>query len=201
LYADTIILKSQGGTAMPIALPIFIGLVGPTEPLNEDLRLVTDEFTRRGGLLLTPDEFMAALNPEFMIGWATSMLGSDHPALQKAQGYLTQGQFLQSLVTVREALRTFPESTYTSSDGKVTILANAWITDLQLDLQAGNLTHSSPITEIHTTLQLPMDIYREPLTVRVDGVPIMAKIVSDGTTRRVEFVLTGGSHEVQVVKP
>jgi hypothetical protein len=204
LYADTIILRRQGGSAMPTALPIFIGLVGPTNPLNEDLRLVTEEFTRRGGLLLTPDEFMAALNPEYMIGWAAAMLGPDHPALIEAQRLMNDGQFLRSLVTVREALRAFPESAYTSADGKVTVLANAWITDLQLDQQAGILvfhTHSSPTAEIHVTLQLPMDLFGEAPTVMADGVPVIIKISSDGTARRVEFVLTDGPHTIQVMKP
>jgi hypothetical protein len=184
---------------MPNALPIFIGLVGPTNPLNKDLRLVTEEFTRRGGLLLTPDELMAALNPEYLIGWATSMLGSDHPGLRQGQIYLDQGQYYQSLVTVREVLRAFPESTYLSTENKASVRANAWITDLQLDTQNDNLSfcvHSSPTTEVHLTLQLPKDLFGETLTVTSDGEPVTARIsIKDGTLM-VEFNLVGGSHSV-----
>jgi len=42
------------------------------------------------------------------------------------------GQFLPALITLREALRAFPERTYTSNDGNVTIQANVWIKNLQL---------------------------------------------------------------------
>jgi hypothetical protein len=204
LYADTITLRHEGGIALPTAVPIFIGLVGPTDPLNEDLRLVTEEFERRGGVLLTPDEFMASLNPEYMIGWAARMLDSDDPALTEAQRLLDNGQFLQSLYAVREALRAFPQRTYKSSDGSVTVQANAWITDLQLDQQAGSLLfhiHSAPTAEIHIRLRLPKDLFDETPTVAVDNAPIAAKISSDGTSRLVEFVLAGGPHEVRVMKP
>jgi hypothetical protein len=204
LFVDRIELSLQGESTMPTALPIFIGLVGPINPLNEDLRLVTDEFTRRGGLLLTPDELMAALNPEYMIGWAASMLGSGHPALRQAQNYLDQGQYFQSLLTVREVLRTFPESTYLSTEGKVSIQANAWITDLQLDSQNDILSfsvHSSPTTEIHLALQLPNDLFGETLTVTSDGEPVTARISTQDGTPMVEFNLLGGSHSVLVIKP
>ncbi|MBN1318120.1 MAG: hypothetical protein JXA42_21740 [Anaerolineales bacterium] len=204
LYADRISLNQQVGSTMPIALPIFIGLVGPINPLNEDLRLVTEEFTRRGGLLLTPDELMAALNPEFLIRWAASMLGSDHPALRQAQNYLDQGQYFQSLLTVREVLQAFPESTYMSTEGKVSIQANAWITDLQLDSQHDNLSfcvHSSPTTEVHLTLQLPNDLFGETVTVTSDGEPVTARISINDGTMIVEFNLKGGSLSVRVIKP
>jgi len=203
LYADTIALRREGGPALPFVVPIFIGLVGPVEPLNEDLRLVTEELERQGGVLLTPDELMAALNPEYMIGWAASMLGSDDPALAEAQLLMEDGQFLKSLYAVREALRAFPERTYTSSDGNVIVQANAWVTDLQLDQQAGSLlfnTHASPLAEVHIKLQLPMKLLGEAPTVTVDGVSVAARISSDGTARLVEFELAGGPHEVQVTK-
>ncbi len=117
---------------------------------------------------------------------------------------MTEAHFLQSLVTVRQALQAFPESTYTSADGQVTVLANAWITDLQLDQQAGSLvfhTHSSPTAEVHVTLRLTMDLLGEAPTITTDGVPVTAEFSSDGTARRAEFILTGGPHSVQVLKP
>jgi hypothetical protein len=204
LYADTITFSREGGPALPIVAPIFIGLVGPIDPLNEDLRLVAQEVERRGGVLLTPDEFMAALNPEYMVRWAAPMLGSDDPALAEAQRLLDDGQFLQSLYAVREALRAFPERVYTSSDGNVTVQANAWVTDLELDQQAGGLVfhvHASPTAEIHIRLRLPMNLFAEAPTVTADGVSIAARISSDGTARLVEFVLAGGPLEVQVMNP
>ena len=200
LYADTITLSRAGGSALPVVAPIFMGAAGN---LNEDLRLVTEEFERRGGVLLTPDELMATLNPEYMIGWAAHMLGSDDPALVEAQRLLDDGQFLQSLYAVREALRAFPERVYTSSDGNVTVQANAWVTDLQLDQQAGSLvfqTHASPTAEIHIRLRLPAGFLGQALTATVDGASIAATMSSDGAYQLVEFMLSGGPHEIQVVK-
>ena len=63
------------------------------------------EFQSGGGLVLTPDEFMAMLNPEFMIDWARPRLGSSDPALVQAEGLLRQGKYLESLLAVRGALR------------------------------------------------------------------------------------------------
>ncbi len=158
LYADTISLTRAGGPGLPIVAPIFMQ-AAPN--LSEDLRLVTDEFERRGGVLLTPDELIAALNPEYMIGWAAPMLGSDDPALANAQSLLEDGQFLQSLYAVREALRAFPERLYSFNDSS-SVAANAWVTDMQVDPQAGSLafqTHASPITEIQIKLRLPLGQY------------------------------------------
>ena len=204
LYADSITLSREGGPGLPIVSPIFIGLVGPIEPLDEDLRLVTEEFERRGGVLLTPDEFMAALNPEFLIEWATPMIGSDEPVLMKAQRLLDDGQFLQSLYTIREALRRFPERTYTPSNSNVIIQANALVTDMQLDQQAGNLTfsmYSSRTTEIQIKLRFHDDIFGVIPTVTVNSVPVAVTNSIDGTTRLIEFVLAGGSQKVQVMRP
>jgi hypothetical protein len=204
LDVDTIILRREGGPALPIVAPIFMGLVGPVGPLNEDLRLVTEEFKRGGGILLTPDEFMAALNPEYMIGWATPMLNSNDPALDEAQRLLDDGQFIQSLYAVREALRTFPERTYMSSDCNVTVKANAWVTDLQLDQQAGILlfhTHSSPTTGIQIRLQLPEYLFSARPIVTADGVLVITNISLEETMQVIEFTLAGGPHEVQVIKP
>jgi len=204
LYVDTINLRREGGPALPIVAPIFMGLVGPAGSISEDLRLVTEEFERRDGVLLTPDEFMAALNPEYMIEWATPMLNPNEPALDEAQRLLDDGQFIQSLYTVREALRTFPERTYTSSDSNVIVKANAWVTDLQLDQQAGVLlfhTHSSPTTGIQIRLQLPEYLFSENSIVTVDGVSVAANISLEESIQVIEFTLAGGPHEVQVIKP
>jgi hypothetical protein len=61
-----------------------------------------------GILVLTPDEYMAALNPEYMIEFATPLLGADDPSLVQAQALLESGQFFESLLTIREALKNIP---------------------------------------------------------------------------------------------
>ena len=55
--------------------------------------------------MLTPDEFMAALNPEYMIEFATPIVGANHPALIQARAQLRDGRYLESLLTLRGALR------------------------------------------------------------------------------------------------
>jgi len=200
LYADTITLTRAGGPGLPIVAPIFMA-GGPN--LNEDLRLVTEEFERRGGVLLTPDELMAALNPEYMIGWAAPMLGSDNPALVEAQFLLDDGQFIQSLYAVREALRAFPERTY-SFDDSTTVMTNAWVTDMHADQHAGSLafqTHASPLAEIHFKLRLPQEYYGENPVITSDGVNVLATMTTDSWHRVVEFTLPGGPHEINVLRP
>ena len=64
-----------------------------------------EDFERAGGIVLTPDEFLAALSPEYMIELASPILGSEHPALTEARERLAAGDYFISLVTVRNALR------------------------------------------------------------------------------------------------
>jgi hypothetical protein len=61
-----------------------------------------------GGVVLTPEEFLAALNPEFLIDWATPYLGAGHPAIVEAQTLLSEDSFRESLFVVREALKELP---------------------------------------------------------------------------------------------
>ncbi|MGA2490014.1 MAG: hypothetical protein ABSF99_07475 [Anaerolineales bacterium] len=199
LYADTISLTRAGGPGLPIVAPIFMQ-AAPN--LSEDLRLVTEEFERRGGVLLTPDEMMAALNPEYMIGWAAPMLGSNNPALAEAHTLLEEGKFLESLYAVREALRAFPERSY-AFDDSTSVEANAWVTDMQADQRAGSLvfrTHASPLAEIHLRLRFPLDLLGAEPKVTADSVSIPVTMTSDGANQLVEFTLPGGPHEIQVVK-
>ncbi|MCJ7739459.1 MAG: hypothetical protein MUQ10_19460 [Anaerolineae bacterium] len=102
LHVDTIVAKRQGDLSLPVIAGVFME---PTEiPLQRRLS-ITDEFERRGGLVLTPDELMATLNPAYMIEWATPIRDSDHPALAEARALLQQDKFFESLSTVRTALR------------------------------------------------------------------------------------------------
>jgi hypothetical protein len=61
-------------------------------------------FEAGGGVLLTMEEFMAALNPEYMIELAQTMLASDDPLLLRAQEEFDRGEFAASLISVRRAL-------------------------------------------------------------------------------------------------
>jgi hypothetical protein len=62
-------------------------------------------FEEGGGVFLTVEEFMASLNPEFMIEFAEPLVGSDHPLLIRAKEQFARGQYYESLISVRLALR------------------------------------------------------------------------------------------------
>ena len=105
LFVDEIVCRRRGGLDLPVMAAVFIPLVGATEPLPPSLA-IAEEFEAAGGLVLTPDEFMAALNPEYLIEFATPIVGANHPALVQARAQLRDGRYLESLLTLRGALRT-----------------------------------------------------------------------------------------------
>jgi hypothetical protein len=101
MCADTIDLSRLSGPA----LPIFAVATLMWEPDLEDVPTrFKDRLEAGGGVVLHPDEFLAALNPEFMIEWATPYLGADHPAIVDAETLLGRDRFLESLLAVREGL-------------------------------------------------------------------------------------------------
>jgi hypothetical protein len=102
LYADEILVAREGGLDLPVFVCIAEITTWPAQP--ENVRVV-DELQRAGVVVLHPDEFMAALNPEFMIEFARPRLGAGHPALVEAQRLLDQERFLESLLAVREGLK------------------------------------------------------------------------------------------------
>jgi hypothetical protein len=91
----------------PSGLPVFAVLFIPTlsaERLTDTPRRFAEEFETAGGVLLTPDEFMASLSPEYMIEFAIPYLGAEHPAVAEAKEQLLEGAHSRSLLTIREAL-------------------------------------------------------------------------------------------------
>lgn len=115
LYVDTVRAVRSEGPALPVFATVLIPLMLDPSEFEYQARAperFTEAFESAGGIVLTPDEFLAALNPEFMIDWAAPILGADHPALAQAQAQLQNGDFFDSLLTVREALRTLPEHAY-----------------------------------------------------------------------------------------
>lgn len=108
LYVDYIDVVREDDPALPVFAVALVALM--VEPSEMEFQTSAPErfttgFEQAGGIVLTPDEFMAALNPEFMIELATPILGSDHPQLAQARDQLAVGDFLGSLLTVREALK------------------------------------------------------------------------------------------------
>jgi hypothetical protein len=101
LWADSVRLSRQGGLDLPVFSMIALIMTAPVEP---NVTQLIDQMESAGILVLTPDEYVATLNPEYMIEFATPLLGADHPSLVQARALLGSGEFFESLLTVRQAL-------------------------------------------------------------------------------------------------
>jgi hypothetical protein len=104
LYLDSVRIKRTDDNGMPIFAGIFI--IFGEEDLDQRVKTMTGELESAGVVVLRPEEFMAALNPEYMIEFATPILGADHAAIGKARSLLNAGEYYDSLMEVRKALCT-----------------------------------------------------------------------------------------------
>jgi hypothetical protein len=102
LFASQMRVVRDGADPLPVFAPIFISLTA-SSPKRELARL-GEQLQAAGVIVLSADEFMAALNPEYMIGFAAPRVGAGHSALRQARAQLKAGQFFEALVTVRGAL-------------------------------------------------------------------------------------------------
>src|SRR5439155_1695863 len=85
---------------LPAIVPVFSAFVDN----RTQLAGLAEQLAGAGVVVLTPDELMAAFNPEYMIGFAAARLGANAPALVTARAQLQAGQYLDALLTVRAAL-------------------------------------------------------------------------------------------------
>ena len=107
LYVDWVRIVRKGSTQLPNFAPLFIALcVSPDlmQGLTTVPTLFKNEFERMGGMILRPEEFIAALNPEYMIQFAEPILGTSHPQVVAAKNLLSGGNIVESLLTIRGAL-------------------------------------------------------------------------------------------------
>jgi hypothetical protein len=103
LFIDNMQAVRRGNLNMPYFACVGIDNIGGCASNVPDL--FQEEFENAGGIVLHPDEFFAALNPEYMIEFATNYLGSEDSNLIKAKTQLSEGKYFSSLLTVRNALR------------------------------------------------------------------------------------------------
>jgi hypothetical protein len=166
----------------------------------------TTAFEEGGGTVLTVDEYLASLNPEFMIDWATPILGQQSAALQSAQDLLGTGQYLESLMAVRGGLKHLPQQTYPlrvltgSAVQAIEVTANTWVTNLEFDGD-GMLswrTHGPPEGTAEVRVTLPKALAIAPFEVYVDGRPAVFTETSDPAVHHLEFALAQGPHRVTV---
>jgi hypothetical protein len=103
LTADYYVLTKDDADVFPVFAVVFIPTIA-TQRITHLPQQFTAEFESADGIVLTPDEFMAALNPEYMIEFATPYLGAGHPAITEAKQQLAEGYYMKSLLTIRKAL-------------------------------------------------------------------------------------------------
>jgi hypothetical protein len=202
LYVDTIRATRSGGSALPIFGGVFIVTIDQSQRMTEAPQLAED-FEAAGGITLHPDEFLAALNPEFMIEWATPILGADHPALAQAQAQLQNGDFFDSLLTVREALRTLPEHTYLLEGEDVAARANTWITDLAFDQSARQIsfrTHGPPEGTVQASVEISKGLLVGPFLVNVDEQSHAFTTSENGDYTTLDIEFAQGPHQVVVIE-
>ncbi len=212
LYLDTIHVTRQGGPVLPVYAAGFIPAtwmgVGETLQLADDMQAA-------GVLVLTPDEFMAAINPEFMTNWATDVLGTFHPDVRDATDYLNTGDYFESLLAARRALGPQPRRAFDlqlSTNCMVTISANTWIANLAFTPNGRQLTFDTrgyPRGSVQAQIQIPDDCIPDPypdlsLDVQVDGVSVPFELAHEAaglgksTRWEITFEFNQGAHHVVV---
>lgn len=94
-----------GEDILPVFAPVWIGLVtDERDELDRAPGEFVSKFEQNGGVVLTPDEFVAALNPQYMIDFAKPILGAEHSAMLDAEQELGVGNYYQSLMKIRAGL-------------------------------------------------------------------------------------------------
>ncbi|MFX1255339.1 MAG: hypothetical protein ACFFCZ_27300 [Promethearchaeota archaeon] len=207
LFADYIHAIREGGLDLPVFTSVFIPLITSPQPLTETTELA-DILEQAGAIVLHPDEFMAALNPEFMIDWATPILGADNPKLADAQAQLAAGDYFYSLLTVRDALHTIPKHTLfleVEENNQLFIVgvrANTWMTDLMFNHSRRFIsfrTHGPPTGSFQADVVIPNSLLT-PYAVIIDGLPISFTSDQNGTHTFLTFVYSQGPHQIEIVE-
>jgi len=207
LFVDYILATRKEGLDLPVFAGIFQVTTYPGTP--EALQLAED-LEMAGALVLSPDEFMAALNPEFMIEWASPILGPEHPALDEARQKLAEGDFLSSLLIIREALRTLPEHTYLlhfeekGINYTVSIQGNTWITPLEYDETKHQIkfnTHGPPEGTVQAFVTIPNELQDGLSVVNIDDQSHPFTSSQNETHTTISLQFDQGPHIVEIPVP
>jgi hypothetical protein len=102
LAVSRLTVVRAGEDLLPLVAPILYSLVSQAPIVSPTT--VPDRLAEAGVLVVTPEELLAALNPEFMIGFAEPPLGAGHVALAEARAQMDDGRYFDALLTVRAAL-------------------------------------------------------------------------------------------------
>jgi PKD repeat protein len=204
IYADYIRCKRDGDTGLPKFSAVLTS--GWWEPWAKQLG---KEFSEAGGVVLHTDEYMAALNPEYMVNWATKVLGEDNPELQYARQLLEERDFLSSLIAVRSALMELPNRTYIvkipgEDEQFVTIHGNTLVTPFEYIANEYTIdfrTHGPPKGTVSLLITIPNELQDGETMFTVDNKMIDIHYVMNNTHTVYDFVITQGPHTVNVILP
>ncbi|MFH0756324.1 MAG: T9SS type A sorting domain-containing protein [Bacteroidota bacterium] len=190
LYVDYIKNIHNDEPILPVFASILIGLcIDPSEfqYQTEAPGRFTSIFEDSGGIVLSPDEFAAALNPEYMIELATPILGDGHAAIIQARQQLDAGEFLNSLSIVRNALRQINGAKIaldvTSIDFDTVEIGDMLSKELIInnfgtaDLDVSDVTNGNPGFKVNPTTFSVSPLNSQTITVQF--VPGMNRIYTD----------------------
>lgn len=105
VYIDNFRLERSGDPIVPFhSARLGAGYATPAAPDFGVSGRFADKFESRGGVFLHPEEFVASLNPEFMLDFARERLPANDPLLAEAETELAMGHFFDAVLKVRQAL-------------------------------------------------------------------------------------------------
>ena len=105
IHLDTVELVRHGEPITPFLAYRLNGLVFPNITDYGLANRVWDKIEAEGGLYVSPNAFMASLNPEFMIDFAHTYLPAGNELVAEAEAQLSQGHFYNAVLKIRQALR------------------------------------------------------------------------------------------------
>jgi hypothetical protein len=209
LYADYIVTTREERDGMPNFASIVVGFGFPDRSELYTVQLA-EAIREQGGIVIHPDEFSAALNPEFMLEWAIPILGANHPRLAQAHTQLASGDYFASLLSIRRALQTLPTRRFPVTVTErnvpytVTITANTWLAPLEYDGTGHQIqlsTHGPPEGTVQAHVTLPNDLMDGFSLVKVDHQPHPFTRTQNATHTTVSLEFEQGPHDVEVPLP
>jgi len=108
LYADNISATNESEPNFPVLAPLYMNF-GIAAEFFEGMEQVPSRVKELlepvGGVVLTPNEFFASLNPEYMLDLARRRLGNGNESVVEAQALFDSGDYFSSLNVIRGALK------------------------------------------------------------------------------------------------
>jgi len=106
LYIDWVRIVNKNGSTYPVNTSIVLDNINWRDPALPGVsRQFIGQIEAAGGVVLSPDECLASLNPEYMINLAETMLPPDNPLLVSAKAQFAVKDYFNSLISVRDAIR------------------------------------------------------------------------------------------------